>query len=337
MNKGQLAYKVEEEIDLKWKDTLRDICEVARICLHNLVGSNTPPLPRCYEQEFEQAAIHLGKEHVLEMVRLDSEKRAYTMRTAILQASERIGQARGLLEHFDKEARKELENMESQLRRIDTEILELKNLGIKGIVDSARSLKDSGKGFVAELSDVIEKISLQQDMLRELVHKVHEDPLTGVFNRRAWERDLQSLAQAFQQDGTFSYCIVMADLDNFKEINDRYGHPVGDAVLRQFAGLVREHFSTDATVYRYGGDEFSIISRQELEDVRNELEKLRKRLKGAVFIAMNGKVQIKLSVSFGLSKGDASRPVHDVISEADQMLYLAKKAGRDCIRCAQVL
>jgi len=334
MNDSQLAYKSQQD-DKRWKDTLKDICEVARLCLHNLVGSNTPPLPRCYEQEFEQAALHLGKNEVLDMVRVDSERQAVTMRTAILKASERIGQARVFLKNFDKDARKELGRMERHLDILNSHLKLMDENGLKEVVDTALSFKNCSNEFVQELSLVIENITRQQNMLQELVQKVHEDPLTGVLNRRAWERDLQHLSCQSQEGGPPYYCIVIADLDNFKDINDKYGHPVGDAVLRQFALLLKEHFSDLGAVYRYGGDEFTVIVQgYRLDFVRKRLEDLRNRLASALFVAMGGKIKIRLSASFGLSEGSSDTDVKKILENADEMLYVAKKSGRDCIKCS---
>ncbi len=336
MNRSQFAYKIDDLGDKKWKETLRDICEVARLCLHNLVGSNTPPLPRCYEQEFEQAALHLGKEEVLDIVRVDSERQAYTVKTAILKASERIGEAKGILQDFDQEARKELGLMERHLEILNNHLKAMHDKRFKAVVDSAVSFRDQGEGFVEDLSQVITEIGRQQGILKKLVQKVHEDPLTGVLNRRAWERDLEQLSKDVQENEGRVYTIVIADLDNFKAINDRYGHPVGDAVLRQFAALLQDHFLRSGAVYRYGGDEFTIIVKDaEAEFVKRELEGLRRRLASAIFVALGGRVKIRLTASFGLASGDNKRDVKQVISQADEMLYLAKKTGRDCIKGPQ--
>ncbi len=336
MNRSQLAYNIDHLGDKKWKETLRDICEVARLCLHNLVGSNTPPLPRCYQQEFEQAALHLGKDDVVDMVRVDSERQAYSMKTAILKASERIGEAKGILQDFDQQARKELGRMERHLEILNKHIEAIHNKSFKAVVDSAVSFRDQGEGFLEDISQVIEEIGRQQGILRKLVQKVHEDPLTGVLNRRAWERDIEQLAKDIQGNEGRVYTVVIADLDNFKAVNDRYGHPVGDAVLRQFAARLKDHFSHSGAVYRYGGDEFTIIVKDaEAYVVKKELEGLKKRLASAIFVAQGGRVKIRLTASFGLAQGDNKSEVRQVISQADEMLYLAKGAGRDCIKGPQ--
>jgi len=126
--------------------------------------------------------------------------------------------------------------------------------------------------------------------------------------------------------------LVIADLDDFKNVNDSYGHPVGDAVLKQFAALLADHFASSGSVYRYGGEEFGIIlpgfSGQEAAE---RLEVFRKRLKRAVFVAMNGEVKIRISASYGVAQWTGQENMKDVVSRADQMLYKAKKAGKDCI------
>ncbi len=334
MSRSQLAYD-NGRVERKWQDTLKEICEVARICLHNLVATNTPPLPRYYEHEFRQAASILGKTEVLDMVVNEADKQAYNMRSAILDANDSIEEAKIILEDFDREARRELGRMDRDLDVLDGQLKRLgKGEGVSEVMKSARHLTKCGHGFVDNLSEAIEKISRQQDLLNELAQKVHEDPLTGVLNRRAWERDLCGLTEAPRRQCADIFCIVIVDLDNFKEINDSYGHPVGDAALRQFAALLKEEFKEVGSVYRYGGDEFAILIRGlDIHTVYDKLVRLQERLASAVFIALGGRVRIRLTASFGLAQGSGEDDIHSVIAKADEMLYQAKKAGRNCIKC----
>ena len=322
--------------DEAWKDTLRDICEVARNSLHNLVSSGTPPLPRCYHQEFVQAADTLKKQDILEMVRSDEDKQAVRFRSVILKARDRISDARKILAQFEEEAKRNLAQLDKSIDEIEFRLEHLPDNQKHGIVGSVKAMRESNSDFVENVSGILEKIGEQEGLLASLAKKVHEDPLTGIYNRRAWERDLDEIASGMEsdeRDDNGCLTLVIADLDHFKNVNDSYGHPVGDAVLKQFASLLADHFSSSGSVYRYGGEEFGVILPGfTVKETVEGLEAFRKRLKRAVFVAMNGEVKIRISASFGVAQWTGKEYMKDVVSRADELLYAAKKAGRDCIK-----
>ncbi len=324
------------ETEDAWKDTLKDICEVARNSLHNLVSSGTPPLPRCYHQEFIQAADMLNKEEILEMVRSDEDKQAMRYRNVILKAKARISDAKNILANFEEEAKRNIAKLDKHIDSIHLQMTNMPDEQKGNIEASAKAIKESSKGFMDNISGVLEQIKRQENMLVSLAKKVHEDPLTNVLNRRAWERDLSEFASANQGGGNESsslLSLVIADLDHFKKVNDSYGHPVGDAVLKQFAMLLKNHFEDMGSVYRYGGEEFGVILPGcPGEEAVEKLELFRKRLGKSLFIAMNGQVKIKVSASYGVAQWTGTEDMRDVVARADRMLYEAKKAGRNCIR-----
>ena len=332
MSKSNLAeksYPAEES----WKDTLKDICEVARNSLHNLVSTGTPPLPRCYHQEFVQAADILKKQTILDMVRSDEDSQAVRFRRVILKARDRISDARKILSEFEEEARRNIAHLDNRIDTMKLHLVDLPEEKKRDIEGSVSAIRASNSDFVENISGVLEQIGKQENLLASLAKKVHEDPLTGVLNRRAWERDLKEACSEAESDRKSSMLALdIADLDDFKNVNDSYGHPVGDAVLKQFAALLADHFASSGSVYRYGGEEFGIIlpgfSGQEAAE---RLEVFRKRLKRAVFVAMNGEVKIRISASYGVAQWTGQENMKDVVSRADQMLYKAKKAGKDCI------
>ncbi len=323
--------QVEEE----WKDTLRDICEVARNSLHNLVSSGTPPLPRCYQQEFILAADMLQKEDILEMVRTDEDRQAHRYRKVILSARDRMTAARNILSNFEEEAKRNIAHLDHHLGSLNARNARVPYEAIEEIEASAKAIRDSSLGFMENISGVLAQIERQEGLLASLAQKVYEDPLTGALNRRAWERDLKEIVSG--HDGTGAahspmVSIVIADLDFFKKVNDSYGHPVGDAVLRQFATLLKGHFAGIGSVYRYGGEEFGIILPGiSGKDAVEKLEEFRNRLRKALFIAKKGQVKIKVSASYGVAQWTAQQGMAEVISKADRMLYKAKEAGRDCV------
>ena len=161
------------------------------------------------------------------------------------------------------------------------------------------------------------------------------DALTGIHNRRFLMEALQREEARARRRGS-QFCVVMADLDHFKSINDRYGHLAGDAVLRASAELFSQQLRTadwlahggDEVVARFGGEEFAILLPDtELEGARLCAERLRQALRNHRVPALPE--QQRLTGSFGVAQFRHTEQLHDLLTRADQALYEAKHGGRD--------
>ena len=206
-------------------------------------------------------------------------------------------------------------------------------------VECHSSVMDIGGRIVliSLMIDVTERVRAErevralQDQLRE--QAIH-DPLTGLYNRlplgEFFDRELSQARRHHRQ-----LCLVMGDLDHFKAVNDTYGHPAGDEVLRLFAGMVRHSFRSSDILCRYGGEEFLILLPDTALEVACErAEQVRRTLEETQITC--GSSLIHLTASFGV----AAFPEHDqtregLISAADRALYAAKNCGRNRIeRCS---
>ncbi len=163
-----------------------------------------------------------------------------------------------------------------------------------------------------------------------LVRHTTTDDLTGLYNRRFFNEQLErELFRARRYGHPFS--ILMIDIDDFKTINDRYGHPVGDKVLQDLAGIMRSYLRTEDIAARYGGEEFIVLlSHTELEGARLFGERMLKTT------AMHNFPE-GLQLSF--SGGIAGYPHHGadvqgLLNTADRSLYDAKLRGKACISCS---
>lgn len=126
-------------------------------------------------------------------------------------------------------------------------------------------------------------------------------------------------------------CIVMADLDHFKSINDRYGHLVGDEVLKIAASRMLSGARAGDEICRYGGEEFLfILQGTDLAMAREVAERVRSRINGDAM--RSRKAEIILSLSLGIAQARDGDSVDALIERADAALYEAKQAGRDCVR-----
>lgn len=150
-----------------------------------------------------------------------------------------------------------------------------------------------------------------------------QDSLTLIFNRRAVH---ESARRLWHDDGPFS--LVLIDADRFKEINDRHGHPAGDAVLRHLAELLRDSVRDDDVVGRVGGEEFLVLlPRTTLAGATAIARRLRERLARAP-CHVDGQA-LAVTLSMGIAQSEEADSLDDVIEIADRRLYAAKALGRD--------
>lgn len=174
-------------------------------------------------------------------------------------------------------------------------------------------------------------IAMQRASLFDQLNKLAiTDPLTGLYNMRRLNRDL---GREIQRSGLYHrpFSIIMSDVDHFKQLNDRFGHPAGDDILKNVAEALNSTTRDVDLVYRYGGDEFAILmpetdGTQAVEAAERYLERTR-----ALKIAVEGRNE---SISVTLSMGLASYSLEtyepdELIAQADRALYIAKATGRN--------
>ncbi|HPV23910.1 MAG TPA: GGDEF domain-containing protein, partial [Casimicrobium sp.] len=157
-----------------------------------------------------------------------------------------------------------------------------------------------------------------------------EDALTGLANRRAFDRRLGSLLEGVEASRGFA--LVMFDLDHFKLVNDQYGHAIGDAVLKRFAILLRRDRRSEDMAARLGGEEFALLLSVENEQQAHAVaERIRAEVEREIWtdIAPGLAVTTSAGIAHSCSIGDAERSMERIVSLADQQLYRAKNSGRN--------
>lgn len=185
--------------------------------------------------------------------------------------------------------------------------------------------------FISILSTTSLTASLAFVMFRAYNNKQRElallatiDPLTTSGNRRLLETKLSEVI-ANQNREQSSMCLILLDLDDFKDINDEYGHAVGDQILISVCNLVKEHTRVLDSLYRYGGDEFIIAPlSMNLKTAKHLAEKIRHIVENHKFTH-----DIKLTLSIGVSEYNIDDTSESWIGRADISLYKAKNDGRN--------
>lgn len=158
---------------------------------------------------------------------------------------------------------------------------------------------------------------------------ISTDPLTGLYNRRTCEVILPNVIREYEKYNTPSV-VVIGDIDFFKKVNDTYGHPGGDAVLKELSLLFREHMERKGIVARWGGEEFMFIyERMNMERVRVYLEELLESVRNAKISYNN--MLIPITMTFGAAACKEGVAMDMLIRQADENLYYGKKNGRNQI------
>jgi two-component system, cell cycle response regulator len=168
---------------------------------------------------------------------------------------------------------------------------------------------------------------------RRILQLANTDSLTGVLNRRAFMEKIEiEVERAIREDRPLS--LVMADLDHFKSVNDRFGHQAGDLVLREFAEQICALSRQYDFVGRYGGEEFAICFPGADEvNVAFIAERMRKQVEELRILAADSSWCIQITASFGAAALGRScqENTSSLISRADEALYKAKRSGRNCV------
>ena len=195
-------------------------------------------------------------------------------------------------------------------------------------VEFRNNLLTGAIALISLLLAVLAVLMIKQRKIHyTLVALSQRDSLTQMFNRGYWQECLVHILGQQRQSPDTESCLLLIDVDHFKQINDKYGHTTGDSVLKQVARLILESIRQSDYASRYGGEEFALILTATPIEKANEIaERLRKNIAGFEFDGIDGVI----TVSIGIAKFDSAFvSITDWINAADSALYKAKRQGRN--------
>lgn len=222
------------------------------------------------------------------------------------------------VEQFAQRIRK-TNDVDEMIKILDTLLNETKGLHNNNEIQNTRELRHA--------ENKIESLKYELEELRELVHT---DQMTGTYNRRGLDNIfMREAARADRYENAL--CVVLIDLDDFKFINDTYGHLLGDSALIHFATIAKKTIRPSDVIARYGGEEFLII----LPDTRPEeavwvMQRLQKNLSKNLLLDSEN-IPIKITFSGGITLRKFQETQNTVIKRADKALYRAKQYGKNRI------
>jgi diguanylate cyclase (GGDEF)-like protein len=175
----------------------------------------------------------------------------------------------------------------------------------------------------------------RNEQMQELEQQAGHDSLTGLKNRRRFEEDVRTELARSRRQGTDG-ALLMLDLDNFKQVNDTLGHPMGDRVIEEMASVLRDRTRESDVLARLGGDEFAVV-------LPNCTTQKAKGVAEAIATAIRDHVPrepdvppITVSIGIAMFGQDGLPSLESVVAEADTAMYAAKSAGRDAVRVAVI-
>jgi diguanylate cyclase (GGDEF)-like protein len=186
--------------------------------------------------------------------------------------------------------------------------------------------------YGSQVRDVLARRNTQlAQTFAKLDELASRDELTGALNRRSIMRLIEEERARAKRSG-HAFGVVMLDIDHFKNVNDRYGHLTGDEVLRRFALTVAQHMRTTDRLGRYGGEEFLMLLTEagDTDAVTLAADRLRQAVARCEWSDLTP--GLSLTVSAGASVGGRNDTTEQLLQRADEALYAAKSAGRNCVR-----
>jgi len=212
----------------------------------------------------------------------------------------------------------------------DKQFIELSSYLIVLSINNAKNNIEELKQNNLELED---KINLRTKELLEtqvkLQEQAHKDPLTNLYNRRHFKEINESLF-SMSRRGNNPLCVLLIDIDNFKNINDTYGHHIGDLVIKSLANIFINTIRKSDIAIRYGGEEFLILlTNTTLKNAHIISEKLRNHVENTTIKSENI-INLKFTISLGLATvKEDDKDIDAAVLQADKALYVAKDSGKN--------
>jgi len=280
------------------------IQELAQETLKEIKKANKEPYPLYYKEVFNS----LLKEHKLEI------NPKFTLEDSTLS------------DNFLDETAKTTEFIQQTNEHIKENSKDfVEELEVKNLNDDIKNLvRKFENDLINKLNESNDKINSLQQELNKVYQELNIDALTKAYSRKVLNKDLEKFIK-IGQNKELDLALVAIDLDYFKEINDTYGHLVGDFVLIKVVQMIKNIIREEDKIYRFGGDEFIIIfNRINKNVIRKITEKIRKKIESTKLKYKKNIIQLTLSI--GVSCHKQGYTTDEFLHKADEALYESKKS-----------
>ncbi len=305
------------------KDTeLNDyIKEVGDSVFKHLKELDIPPYPKYYQDSF----IEILKAKRDKKIDSLMKKNSYLIESIINIKDHKVVDS---CYSIAKESIKEFSKTNEHIKKSSIDLNKItKDLEDFDYTKLIKSFDEFHKNLIYTLKEADKTIIRLQEEILLLEKESNIDPLTKLYNKRALFRDLERILE-FGKDKKLDLSIIMFDLDDFKKINDNYGHVAGDKTLIYIAKVLQNNLRSEVKSYRFGGDEFVVVlNRIELDEAQKIAKRVLKIISESKLRYKNSTIHI--TMSGGATEHIQNDTVESIIERADEALYKAKEEGKN--------
>ena len=305
------------------------IFQFAEETFAKLKNLNIPPYPKYYHDTFLEVLNKSGNTEVIDL----SKKHSYLFSNAqqeeilsdtcfglMKKGLEEFVKTNDNLKFISDETAINIDNIKKDYESIDTR-------------QALQAFDSFQSKIFKELQAADETIAKLKLEVERLERESNIDPLTKAHNRRVLIKDLEEVL-SFGKDKDIDMHLVMFDADDFKKINDSFGHIAGDKTLIFLSKLIQNSLRRGTRIYRYGGEEFVVIlNRTSLEEATKIVDRIIKETCDSKLLYKNH--DIHLTLSAGLCSHKQNISAEELLDRADKALYDAKRSGKNCFRSAE--
>jgi len=311
---------------IKNNNIIEEIINIGENSFSKLKELNIPPYPKYYYDTFMDELTSTNNPSLIDL----SKKYSYLFSTTEEETS-----FNEVSFELAKNSLKEFEISNNNLKEISDQnsidISTMKNdyerVHTQDIINTFDSFQYKIINELKTADETITKLKLE---IERLERESHIDPLTKAYNRRVFTKDINEIIGAVEGKDVDMF-LIMIDADNFKNINDSYGHIAGDKTLIFLTKLIQSLLRKGIKVYRYGGEEFIIIlNRTTLEETKKSVDRIINETAQSKLLYKGH--NIRLTISAGIACYKKSDSPESLLERVDAALYQAKKDGKNCFR-----
>jgi diguanylate cyclase len=206
---------------------------------------------------------------------------------------------------------------------------------VGALIRKTADAKAAATTMNVQIETSVFEVAELRKQLGEVQNEAATDPLTSLLNRRGFDRDVAALVIS-RKHGLFGCSLLIGDIDHFKRVNDTYGHPFGDQVIKGVAHIIKQVVKGEDMSARLGGEEFAVLLPDTpLQGAMSVAERIRKAV-GKTRITKSGDdgIENQITLSLGVAAAEEGDSLEDLLKRADRALYRAKQSGRNRVRCA---
>ncbi|MEF3191824.1 MAG: GGDEF domain-containing protein [Campylobacterales bacterium] len=306
------------------KDLLyRHVSELRDEAIAKLEQTKTPAYPKYYKIVFDELMARDTHDQLAAIYKKISETEPHD------EISQYIDLAKMTIDSFaasQNDIRSIAQAQGEFLGTIQLDAIEENRVDFAALLSTLVSFQSD---LLTQLRKADEKIKSLETKLQATLAEAQIDPLTKAYNRKAMRADLEEILKA-GKDRDLDLVLLVIDGDDFKRINDEFGHLAGDKVLIYLVSTFKNSLREGCRVYRYGGEEFvCILNRTQLADAMMAAERIRAKVENSKLLY--GDKSLSLTVSIGVAAHRKGDTLESLFERADQALYRAKSEGKNRI------